>query len=382
MRTNKLQYILSCFWFAIMSYICFGYGTGDNYKAAPLFICVSLLLLYFNNAHLNDVIKPFKMLLIIYIITSIGYLLNTYVSYNGYIQYLSYSVSGCITVITSFSLVRNNPKMLKVFSFMMFSFFAVGITRFLKEMSLLESFYAVTSFYYLLFSLPLILFSFNKKYFHLILLSVTIIFCVLSLKRSAIVASVFLLVMYLFIVAKSSYKQLVYVGILSIFILCIVSRYLKNTDFLEYVVRILDRLENLEEDKGSGRGDVIELFIKKDIYDLMTFPDLLIGRGFEAYHRKYINLAAAHNDFIEIIFSTGLLGFFCLCRFLYLIFRKSIALIKTNSNVAMIYASVVFLFFFYAFTSSNFYFYYLSLPLFLTIGALEGYLTSYNVTRK
>jgi hypothetical protein len=381
MSTNKLQYILSCFWFAIMSYICFGYGTGANYKAAPLFICVSLLLLYFNKAHLNDVIKPFKILLIIYIITSIGYLLNTYVSYNGYIQYLSYSVSGCITVITSFSLVRNNPKMLKVFSFMMLSFFVVGITRFFKEQSLLQSFYAVTSFYYLLFSLPLILFSFNKKYFHLILLSVTIIFCVISMKRSAIIASVFLMVMYLFIVAKSSFKQFVYVAVLSVITLFIISRYLKNTDFLEYLARIFDRLENLEEDKGSGRGDVIELFIKKDIYDLMALPDLFIGRGFEAYHRKYINLAAAHNDFIEMFFATGLFGFCCLCRFLYLIFKRSIALIKTNSNVAMTYASVVFLFFFYAFVSSNFYFYYLSMPLFLTIGALEGYLTSYNIIR-
>ena len=380
MRTFNFQYILSCFWFAIMSYICFGYGTGDNYKAAPLFICVSLLLLHFNNTHLNDVIKPFKILLILYIITSIGYLLNTDVSLNNYTQYLSYSVSGCITVITSFSLVKKNPKMLKVFSFMMFLFFAVGITRFFKEMSLLESFYAVTSFYYLLFAIPLILMSWNKKYFHLILLSVTIIFCVLSMKRSAIIASVFLLVMYLLIVARSSLKQFVYVGILSVIILFIISRYLKNTDFLEYLTRIFERLDKLEEDKGSGRGDVIELFIKKDIYDLMAFPDLFIGKGFEAYHRKYINLAAAHNDFIEMIFSTGLLGLFCLCRFLYLIFRKSIVLIKTNSNVAMTYASVVFLFFFYAFASSNFYFYYLSLPLFLTIGALEGYLTSNHTT--
>lgn len=381
MKTFNFQYILSCLWFAIMSYICFGYGTGANYKAAPLFICVSLLLLHFNNTHLNDVIKPFKILLFLYIITSIVYLLNTDISLNNYAQYLSYSVSGCITVITSFSLVKKNPKMLKVFSFMMFLFFAVGIMRFFKEMSLLESFYAVTSFYYLLFAIPLILLSWNKKYFHLILLSVTIIFCVLSMKRSAIIASVFLLVMYLFIVAKSSLKQFVYVGILSVIILFIISRYLKNTDFLEYLTRIFERLDNLEEDKGSGRGDVIELFIRKDIYDLMTFPDLFIGNGFEAYHRKYINLAAAHNDFIEMIFSTGLLGLFCLCRFLYLIFRKSIALIKTNSNVAMTYASIVFLFFFYAFASSNFYFYYLSLPLFLTIGALEGYLTSYNTTR-
>lgn len=378
MRINNYQYILSSFWFAIMSYICFGYGTGENYKAAPLFVCVSLLILYFNHTRLNNVIKPFMFLLIIYVITSVGYFLNSNVGYDDYVKYLSYSVSGCMTVITSFSLVRHNSKMLKVFSFMMLSFFIVGIMRFFKEQSLLQSFYAVTSFYYLLFSLPLILLSFNEKYFHLAILSVTIIFCVLSNIRSAVIASVFLLLMYLYIVAKSSMRQFVYVGILSVIIIFLVSKYLKNTDFLEYITRLFDRLENLEEDKGSGRGDVIEQFIERDIYDFMTFPDFFIGRGFEAYHRKYINLAAAHNDFIEMIFATGLLGFICLCRFFYLIYTRSMVLIKKNSNIAMTYASVAFLFFFYAFASSNFYFYYLSLPLFLSVGALEGYLTSHN----
>lgn len=374
MMTFKFQYILSCIWFAVMSYICFGYGTGENYKAAPLFIGISLLILCIYGVRLNNVLKPFKILSFLYVITSIGFLLNANMGTNTYLQYVCYSLTGCITAITSYCLVRNNPKILGLFAYLMLIFFIVGIFRFFKEQSLLQSFYAVTSFYYLLFPLPLLLLSINKKYFHLAALTVTIIFCVLSLKRSAVIASVVLLIMYMLIVAKSGLKQIVYVTILLGVALFIANHYLANSDFGEYIMRLSDRLENLEQDKGSGRGDVIAQFFKSDIYDLMDFPDILIGRGFEAFHRKYTDLLAAHNDFIEIIFSSGIIGLYCLCRFFTLIFKRSVYLVKNNSHIAMSYASVVFLFFFYAFASSNFNFYYLSLPLFLSIGVLEGYM--------
>lgn len=359
-----------------MSYICFGYGTGDNYKAAPLFIGISLFILCIYGVRLNNVLKPFKVLSILYVITSVGFLLNANMGMNAYLQYVCYSLTGCITAIASYCLVRNNPKILRLFAYLMLLFFIVGIFRFFKEQSLLQSFYAVTSFYFLLFPLPLLLLSINKKYFHLAALTITIIFCVLSLKRSAVIASAVLLIMYMLIVAKSGLKQVVYVSILLVVALFIANHYLANSDFGEYIMRLSDRLENLEQDRGSGRGDVIEQFFKSDIYDLMDFPDFLIGRGFEAYHRKYSDLLAAHNDFIEITFSSGIIGLYCLCRFFTLIFKRCIYLVRNNSNIAMSYASVVFLFFFYAFASSNFNFYNLSLPLFLSVGVLEGYLFS------
>ena len=378
MESNKFQYILSGIWFATLSYICFGYGTGDNYTAAPLFICISLVILYIYGSNLSAVIKPLSSLSILYVITSIGYLLNPTSSSISYIQYLCYSLTGCMTAIVAFCLVKKNSRMLKVFAYMMLSFFVVGIFRFFKEQSLLESFYAITSFYFLLFPLPIILCCTNKKSFHILILSTTIIFCVLSLKRSALIASILLLVMYLFLVAKSSAKHFIYIGVLLLIMIVVASKYLQNTDFFEYSSRLFDRLENIDEDKGSGRGDVIELFFKNDIYDLIDFPDILIGRGYEAYHRQHLNLAAAHNDFIEIIYSSGLLGLICLCRFFYLIYKKSAFLSRNNSELTVPYASATFLFFFYAFASSNFYFYYLSIPLFLTIGAFEGYLYSTN----
>lgn len=378
MKSYKIQYFLTSIWFATMSFICFAYGTGDNYKAAPFFIFISIVILCIYGRRLNNVTRSFKYLALLYVVSSVGLLINTSFSINAYSQFLSYSLTGCITVITSYCLVKSNPKLLKLFAYMLLVFFVVGISRFFREQSLLNSFYAITSFYFLLFPLPLILLGFNKKTFHIALLLITIVFCVLSLKRSAAISSVFLLLMYLLIVAKSGVKQLLYVAVLLIVIGVFVSSYFQDSNFLEYVSRLFTRLENLEEDKGSGRGDVIEAFFMHDISDLFSFPDFFIGRGYEAYHRKYQTLAAAHNDFIEIIFSTGILGLYCLCRFFSLIFRRSIYLLKNNSNIAMSYVSIAFLFFFYAFASSNFHFYNLSLPLFLSIGVLEGYMFSNN----
>lgn len=380
MEFFKIRFLLSCIWFAVMSYICFGYGTGENFKAAPLYIGISLFILCNYCVHLNEVLKPFKVLIVLYIITSVGFWLNADMSVNKCLQYICYSLTGCVTAITSYCLVKNHPEILKSFAYLMLLFFIVGIFRFFKEQSLLESFYAVTSFYFLLFSLPLLLLCTDKKYFHIALLSITILFCILSLKRSAAIASIVLLIMYMRIVAKSGLKPIAYVVLLLVVALLIINHYIANSDFGEYIMRLSDRLENLDEDKGSGRGDVIAQFFKSDIYDFMRIPDFFIGRGFEAYHRKYSDLLAAHNDFIEIFFSAGIIGLICLCRFFTLIVKKSISLIKDNSNIAMSYTSVVFLFIFYAFASSNFYFYNLSLPLFLSIGALEGKLSSNKKT--
>lgn len=69
----------------------------------------------------------------------------------------------------------------------------------------------------------------------------------------------------------------------------------------------MERVENLEEDEGSGRleryKDVIRLLRDEDIHG-----KLLLGHGFRTVEASLGESASAHNDFLEVSYDYGIIG--------------------------------------------------------------------------
>ena len=69
----------------------------------------------------------------------------------------------------------------------------------------------------------------------------------------------------------------------------------------------MERVENLEEDEGSGRleryKDVIRLLRDEDIHG-----KLLLGHGYRTVEASLGESASAHNDFLEVSYDYGIIG--------------------------------------------------------------------------
>lgn len=369
--SNKIYYLIFAIWFALLSIICFGYGVGAHYHIAPVFIMVCIVIMIMYNETCTPCVDVLKILAFLYFITSYHYCFFQNVEHS-YIQYLSYSLIGPFATVSAYYIVATNRNAIKVLASMLLVFFFVGIYRFFKELNMIASLYAVTSFYYILFPLPLILYLIDKRSVQIALFTIACALCILSVKRSAIISIIFLIIFYLFDSMKKGKGQFIITLCLIIVAIYVVNHYAGDVDYFSYIDRLLTRFGEMGEDKGSGRGEIIEHFFDQDINDILRLPELFIGNGFEAFHYKYLYIASTHNDFIEILYSVGFLGFFFLLKFYYLLIRRALHLYRSNSVGAYVYISIVFLFIFYAFASTNFFFYYLSLPLFVSLGAIEA----------
>ena len=83
-------------------------------------------------------------------------------------------------------------------------------------------------------------------------------------------------------------------------------------NFMDYFIAendltIFDRLANIEEDGGSGRDEVW-----KHTWGMIVHSgplSLLFGHGFNSVYSDSVLELSAHNDFLEIIYDYGFVGF-------------------------------------------------------------------------
>ena len=375
--------ILVGLWFSLIFLLVYGSGVSLHYKVSPVLIFLSFLLLLknfkivsYNNSNL---FKIFIGLIIITFISSYHYFYH-FDHRATYLQYLCYSISGFVLAITSYHLVYKDIRMYNIIYYLNLIFFVVGIYRFFRASSQLEYLYANTAYYYILMPLPLLISKSSRYVFNIIVLLVSTILCILSIKRGAIVAVSILWIVYLFNILKNNKKVFLYIMVLLFFGVSFISEKVQIADLAESAIRIKDRLFAIGEDGGSGRVDIINTFLKNDLEDLFKFPEIFIGNGFEGTYYKYGDLSSMHNDFLEVFYTLGLLGLVLLISFYYRIYGRMKILLKNNDNLLTPYMSTALLFFIFSFVGANFNYFNLSAPLFLSIGALEAaYKKKYNI---
>lgn len=167
--------------------------------------------------------------------------------------------------------------------------------------------------YYLLFMFPIVLMSTNKKVLN-IGIAINILATLLSSKRGAFIILFFALLLWMLtdlsgkLTTKKLFKIILYVCVTIV----IVSLARLIVDKLE--LNIFDRMETFisgEDSGGSGRSD-----IWSDYWEVMREDSILhnlFGRGYNATKLnpeiKGLGLSWAHNDFLQIVFDYGIVGF-------------------------------------------------------------------------
>ena len=228
--------------------------------------------------------------------------------------------------------------------------------------------------------LPLLLTKSSRPIFNLIILLISTVLCILSIKRGAIIAVSIVWIVYFYNTLKTS-KSTFFIILAVLFVgTSFLSEKIQITDLAESALRMQDRLFAIGEDGGSGRVDIIDTFFENDFDDLISFPEIFIGNGFEGTYYKYGDLSSMHNDFLEVLYTLGLGGLILLSFFYYCMFRRVNTIIKCKHVLFTPYLSVSLLFIIFSLIGSNFNYFYLSAPLFITIGTLEAvYNKKYNV---
>lgn len=202
---------------------------------------------------------------------------------------------------------------------------------------------SINSIYYIILLLPFILCINN--YPVKIVGVVTITICaMISLKRTAVLAIVIALVTYIFVqyyVKVEKLKRLIicfcalsFLGIL----LIIIYNYLLNTLDLD----IWGRFRNIGRDGGSNR-DIIFQYVWTEQKN-STFVEWLIGRGHEGVFLCTQLGSSSHNDFLEVLFDYGLLGFLGYLIFIITLIVKCIEAIKKDYNYASVFTASIVMF--------------------------------------
>lgn len=368
-------------WFALITLMVYGSGVSLHYKVAPYLVLCSLFIifiiekgLYFN----NYIIKILSLLSFIIFITSYHYF-NHYVHHTPYLNYFCYSISGTSIAITSYHIVRDNYRYAKFLVMLTIAFYIVGIFRFFRAQEQLELLHANTAYYFILMPLPLLLLNKKNKALHIVALIVSTILCILSVKRGAMIAISVIWILYVLFSVKSK-NILPYIIIGSIAFIG-VNRYMPKNDIMASTERLEERFRGISSDGGSGRTDIIQEFFENDIADTFKIPEIFIGNGFEATLFKYKSLSSMHNDFLEVFYCYGVVGFILLVLLYKNIIQTTINLIKVKSHLSLAYICLCLLYIFFSFIGCNFNYYSLSAPLFIALGTFEALIDSKCVSK-
>lgn len=173
------------------------------------------------------------------------------------------------------------------------------------------------------------------------ILFVTVIM-IISLKRGGIISfAAGMLVYYLIQTHNVSGKSLIKVFLSSLFIL--LALYFIFTSYMqENFDLLLERITNIEDDQGSSRLPVYtftwQMIVNSD------FLHLIFGHGWNMVLQDSPLGFSAHNDFLEVIYDFGIIGFILYLGLYYKLYKYTIKLIRKHSVIAAPFAYSVTIF--------------------------------------
>ena len=162
--------------------------------------------------------------------------------------------------------------------------------------------------FYCLMLLPWISMMKSIKYKWAII--VLLILCtLLSLKRSSIIilgTSVAVIYFSDFIYRKRIRASNIVIG--TMIVVCIIGVLNMASNKTEIVTR---RFESIESDGGNGRDAIFEDVVLR--YSSGSIEQKILGRGFDGVRRdsSFFIPVSAHNDFLEVLYDFGAIGFVC-----------------------------------------------------------------------
>lgn len=257
----------------------------------------------------------------------------------------------------TYLLLIDNPARIRIFtlSFSIIAVIAAVYTYLAREVSAMAQFLSDTGqnsdfseaalniVFYPLLTIPWIL-TIKKGLWRNLLLLIVLISIILSVKRSAFLAGAMIIFFYIlfynrYTVRKKRRRYQFIIPLLLIgAVFYITDRYMADTG--KYIV---DRMENIQEDQGSGRiriyNQVLERLSKN------RFDEWVVGHGHYAVIQKIPAHKSAHNDFLEVLFDYGLFGFAIYVCLHFLLIVRVWRLYKNASPYFLPYLSSYIIFF-------------------------------------
>ena len=225
--------------------------------------------------------------------------------------------------------------------------------------------------FYLLTLLPWLLVA-KRRAIRMVSILFVLAMSVITLKRSAMTSSIIctLIVIYVeFIKGNPDKIRAIFVSFLFAFSAFGLMYYANGLNDGAAV----ERVENLEDDEGSGR---LERY--KDVLGLLRDEDdrgkIVFGHGYRTVEESLGESASAHNDFLEVLYDYGIIGLLLFVLFHLSLIKRVIYLKKNESEYAEGYIVSYVIFFIMSMVSHLII--YPTYFIFLTSywGAIEGHL--------
>ena len=178
-------------------------------------------------------------------------------------------------------------------------------------------------------------------------LMIAIICSIIAVKRTGMITCIFAIVLYIFMIGKNISSKIKTILFGSIILL---GAYFALNQFMaKEIDTILERIENIEEDDGSGRGEMYNA-IYEEITSNENFTSFIFGRGHnEVINSRKSNGFSAHNEFLEVAYDYGIIGF-TIFMFIFVAIYRTYRKTKEHQNQVAIFLSLV-IFFIFSLTS-------------------------------
>lgn len=228
------------------------------------------------------------------------------------------------------SFVDKKSSYLKL-SLVYFIFATITFTSYLySDYSNPNKFYEITTSYYILNILPTILLTKNKM-LRKICVTIIVIVCVISFKRSVLVTLLAIGIMLLLQLRNKGWKKTLIV----LFAILIIGMVLLTADnpyvnqaMKIWIVRFTAEDGNVLGERGNVYSDVISLLWNSNLLQW------IVGHGYNSVMRYTKSGLSAHNDYLEILFDYGMLTFGMYIRFIYLLIKEYIVMHKAECTMA------------------------------------------------
>ena len=111
-------------------------------------------------------------------------------------------------------------------------------------------------------------------------------------------------------------------------IVCIALVYVSEYLSKSINITIIERMQSLQEDGGSGRTTTYALVWKA--FKDSNIVKQVIGHGFNAVYLDRISISSAHNDFLEVLYDYGVIGLFFYVLLLFSFIFEAVKLRKAR----------------------------------------------------
>ena len=184
-------------------------------------------------------------------------------------------------------------------------------------------------FFYILATLPWLMTS-RDRLFRLICVLFVLVMSVLTLKRSAMIISVINVIIFVFsnyYDRKGNEKKSVLLGTVTI-VIGLGLLFMAN-DIGGGVAK--ERIDNIEEDEGSGRIERYEDVLRL-IRDEGNVGAIIFGHGYRTVETELGESASAHNDFLEVMYDYGVVGLFLFLLIHFALIKRILILRRIGSS--------------------------------------------------